>query len=118
LKRTCCRPKENKAFTAAYKERTGKDANVFAMQGYDTGRVIVEMLNAVEGDTSNVDNMIDALGGVSFNSPRGPFALDANSQNPRQHIYVREVQEVDGALHNVVITDLGEVTDPGDDSKG
>jgi branched-chain amino acid transport system substrate-binding protein len=109
---------ENKAFTAAYKERTGKDANVFAMQGYDTGRVIVEMLNAVEGDTSNVDNMIDALGGVSFNSPRGPFALDANSQNPRQHIYVREVQEVDGALHNVVITDLGEVTDPGDDSKG
>ncbi len=109
---------ENKAFTAAYKERTGKDANVFAVQGYDTGRVIVDMLNSVSGDTSDTNKMIDALGGVSFNSPRGPFSLDPNSQNPRQHIYVRDVQEVDGALHNVVVEDLGETVDPGDDSKG
>jgi branched-chain amino acid transport system substrate-binding protein len=109
---------ENKAFTAAYKERTDRDANVFAVQGYDTGRVIVEMLNAVEGDTSNVDNMIEALSGVSFNSPRGPFSLDANSQAPRQKIYLREVQEVDGTLHNVILADLGEIVDPGDDSKG
>jgi len=109
---------ENQKFTAAYKQKTGKDANVFAVQGYDTGRVIVDMLNAVQGDTSDVDKMIDALGGVSFASPRGPFALDANSQNPSQHIYVREVQNVEGVLHNVVIADLGEIADPGDDSKG
>ncbi|MFQ5578882.1 MAG: ABC transporter substrate-binding protein, partial [Anaerolineae bacterium] len=76
---------ENKKFTAAYKTRTGKDANVFAVQGYDTGRVIVEMLNSVQGDTGNVDKMIDSLSGVSFNSPRGPFSLDKNSQNPLQH---------------------------------
>lgn len=109
---------ENQKFTAAYKQKTGKDANVFAVQGYDTGRVIVDMLNAVQGDTSDVDKMIDALGGVSFASPRGPFALDTNSQNPRQHIYVREVQNVESVLHNVVIADLGEIADPGDDSKG
>lgn len=109
---------ENKAFTAAYKEKTGLDANVFALQGYDTGRVIVEMLNATDGATDDNDMMIDALGNISFNSPRGPFRLDTNSQNPVQHIYVREVQEVDGTLHNVVIEDLGEVTDPGDDSLG
>ena len=109
---------ENKAFTAAYKTKTGLDANVFALQGYDTARVIVEMLTATEGATDDNDQMIEALGNVSFDSPRGPFRLDANSQNPVQHIYVREVQEVDGALHNVVIEDLGEVTDPGDDSLG
>ncbi len=108
---------ENKKFTADYKERTGRDANVFALQGYDTGRVIVEMLNALEGDT-NVDKMIEALPGVSFDSPRGAFSLDANSQNPFQHAYVRQVQEVDGALHNVVLEDLGAFADPGDDSKG
>ena len=34
------------------------------------------------------------------------------------HIYAREVQTVDGAPHNVVLADLGEVVDPGDDSKG
>ncbi len=109
---------ENKAFTAAYKEKTGMDANVFAVQGYDTARVIVEMLNTTKGATDDTDKMIEALSGVSFDSPRGAFRLDANSQNPVQHIYVREVQEVDGALHNVVIEDLGEVTDPGDDSLG
>lgn len=109
---------ENQAFTAAYRERTGKDANVFAVQGYDTARVIVEMLNAVEGDTSDTQAMVDTLPGISFNSPRGPFALDGNSQAPRQNEYLREVQEVDGELHNIVIENFGEIVDPGDDSQG
>ena len=109
---------ENKSFTETYKERTGKDANVFSVQGYDTGRTIVEMLNAVQGDTSEVNNMIEALAGISFASPRGSFALDANSQAPRQSIYLREVRMVDGAPHNIILEDLGEVVDPGDDSLG
>ena len=65
------------------------------------------MLIAVQGDTSDVSRMIDYLAGISFDSPRGPFNLDSQSQNPSQHIYVRRVDEVDGALHNVVIEDLG-----------
>ncbi len=108
----------NRKFTSAYKEQTGKDANVFAVQGYDTGRVIAELLVAVQGDTDDVNRMVDSLPGISFDSPRGPFQLDIKSQNPTQHIYVREVQEVDGALHNVVIEDLGAFTDPGDNSLG
>ena len=87
------------------------------MQGFDTGRVIVEMLNRTEGNTE-VDKMIEALDGISFDSPRGPFKLDANAQAPEHKEYVREVQEVDGVLHNVVIEDLGLVKDPGDDSMG
>ncbi len=109
---------ENKAFTKAYKERTGKDANVFAMQGYDTGRVIVEAVNAVQGDTSNTDKFIEALEGVQFKSPRGEFKFDPETHNVINHIYVRQVKEVDGVLHNVVLEDLGEFPDPGDDSKG
>ena len=109
---------ENKAFTKAYKERTGKDANVFAMQGYDTGRVIVEALNALQGDTSNTDKVIEALAGVKFKSPRGEFKFDADTHNVINPIYVRQVQEVDGVLHDVVLENLGEFPDPGDDSKG
>jgi branched-chain amino acid transport system substrate-binding protein len=109
---------ENKAFAQAYTERTELEANVFAVQGYDTARVIVELINTLQGDLTNVDRMIEALPGISFNSPRGPFALDANSQAPRQKIYLREVQSVEGTLQNTVIADLGEIVDPGDDSKG
>jgi len=108
----------NKKFTADYKTRTGKDANVFAVQGYDTGRVIVEAINATQGNTSDKDKLIEAIGGVTFDGPRGAFKMDPNTHNVIQHIYIRDVQEVDGALHNVILKDAGEIADPGDDSKG
>lgn len=108
---------ENRTFMDAYRAKYNATPDVFAVQGYDTGRVIVEMLNNTQGDTA-ADRMIDALDGISFASPRGSFALDANTQAPRHHIYLREVQEIDGAPHNAVLADLGEVVDPGDDSKG
>jgi branched-chain amino acid transport system substrate-binding protein len=108
---------ENTKFKADYLARYDVIADVFAVQGYDTGRVIVEMLNATQGDTTTA-TMIEALDGLSFASPRGPFALDAATQAPRHHIYLREVQTIDGAPHNAVLADLGEVVDPGDDSKG
>lgn len=109
---------ENKAFLEAYQARSGRQADVYHVQGYDTGRVIVEMLNTVEGDTTNVDKLVEVLSGIGFNSPRGPFALDVHSQAPRQNMYLLEVQEVDGSLENVVLGSLGEIVDPGDDSKG
>ncbi len=109
---------ENNAFKEAYRTRTGTDANVFAVQGYDTARVVKDMLDAVDGDTSDVQAMINALGNVSFNSPRGPFRLDANSQAPEHNMYLREVQTVDGALHNAIVENLGSIVDPGDDSLG
>jgi branched-chain amino acid transport system substrate-binding protein len=109
---------ENNAFKAAFEERTDRPADVFAVQGYDTARVIAEMLNAVEGDASDTDAMIEALAGISFASPRGPFAIDTNSQAPRHNMYLREVQEVDGTLHNAILENMGEIVDPGDDSLG
>lgn len=109
---------ENNAFKEAYRNRTGNDANVFGVQGYDTARVVKDMLDLVEGDTSDVEAMIDALGNVSFNSPRGPFRLDANSQAPEHNMYLREVQTIDGALHNAIVENLGSIVDPGDDSLG
>jgi branched-chain amino acid transport system substrate-binding protein len=108
---------ENARFKAAYLERFGVIPDVFAVQGYDTGRVIVEALNATQGDTETA-GLIAALDGLSFESPRGPFALDATTQAPRHHMYLREVQSIDGAPHNAVLADLGEFVDPGDDSKG
>lgn len=110
---------ENNDFIARYEKEHSISPSSFAVQGYDAGHVIAEMLTRVEGDTSDLDKMIGALSGISFASPRGAFTLDEATQNPRQNWYLREViRTEDGALHNAALEDLGQIVDPGDDSMG
>lgn len=105
---------ENKKFTADYKAKFNSEANVFAVQGYDTARVIVEALNAVKGDTSNKENFLNAIRAVKFNSPRGPFAFDSKTQNVVQYIYYRQVKDTGSGLANVVLGKTDQpVSDPG-----
>lgn len=108
---------ENEQFKADFQAFAERDADVFAVQGFDTAKVIEEMLTRTEGDTA-VDKMIDSLDGISFASPRGPFTLDANSQAPEHNEYVRNVKSIDGVLHNVISENLGLTVDPGNDSLG
>lgn len=108
---------ENNAFKSAFEEKAGRSANVYAVQGYDTARVIHEMLDALGGDTSSVEQMAAFLPTVSFTSPRGPFSIDGNSQSPEHHIYIREARRFDDTYHNVVLEDVGRVVDPGDDTQ-
>jgi branched-chain amino acid transport system substrate-binding protein len=104
---------ENLAFTRAYRARWRRDATVYAMQGYDTARVIVESLNATGGDTTNRPRVIEAMAGVRFASPRGPFSFDPETHNVIQTVYMRQVREVGQAIHNVVFGTLGVFKDPG-----
>jgi len=104
---------ENRAFTRAYRDRFKRDASVFAMQGFDTARVIVEGLNRTNGDTSDKDRLSEALAGVKFASPRGAFEFDPNTHNVIQTVYVRQVRQVGKDIANVVFDNLGRITDPG-----
>ncbi len=104
---------ENLAFTRAYRARWQRDATVYAMQGYDTARVIVEALNATGGDTTNKSKLVEAVANVRFTSPRGPISFDPETHNVIQTVYVRQVREVGNAIHNVVFGTLGVFKDPG-----
>jgi branched-chain amino acid transport system substrate-binding protein len=104
---------ENKAFTQAYQQKFRGDANVYAVQGYDTGRVIVEALNRTQGDATNKDRLAEAIVGVKFTSPRGPFEFDPETRNVVQNIYAREVREVGGKMTNVVLQTFPLVKDRG-----
>lgn len=106
---------ENKKFSADYKAKFNAEANVFAMQGFDTARVIVEALNAVKGETSNKDNLLQAIRAVKFNSPRGPFIFDQTTQNVNHYEYFRQVKDTGGgALANVVLGKTDQpIVDPG-----
>lgn len=108
---------QNARFKEDFHAFADRDADVFAVQGYDTARVIEEMLTRTEGDTA-VDQLLAALDGIQFDSPRGPFRLDAHSQAPEHNMYARDVQSVDGVLRNVILENLGPIVDPGDDSQG
>jgi branched-chain amino acid transport system substrate-binding protein len=106
----------NRRFVSDYRKRFHAEPDVYAVMGYDTGRVIVEALQAVGGDVSDRQRLTAALRTIQFESPRGPFRLDPETHNPIQTIYVREVQEVEGRLSNRVIDQVGLVQDPGKSS--
>jgi branched-chain amino acid transport system substrate-binding protein len=102
---------ENRAFTQAYRQKFNKDADVYAMQGYDTAHVIVDTLNRLQGDLTNKDRVVETMTAVKFASPRGPFEFDPETRNPIQNIYAREVREVNGKLTNVVLETFPMVKD-------
>lgn len=95
----------NKKFIADYKKRfPNKEVDVFAVQGYDAARIIVEALNKVQGDTSDKQKFMDAIRGVTFDSPRGKFAFDPVTQNVVNQIYFRQVKETaTGKFENAII---------------
>ena len=105
----------NQRFVKDFRERyKGKMPDGFACQGYDTAEVIVRALKAVNGNTQDKDQLVEAIGRVEFDSPRGRFRFDPKTHNVVQpFIYMREVREVDGVLHNVPIDKVADVRDPG-----
>jgi branched-chain amino acid transport system substrate-binding protein len=80
----------NGIFRRNYKEMWGKEADVYAVQGYDAAEMIRVALEAVDGDTGEKNGMISAIEGATFDSPRGPFKL-SDAHNPVQNFYLRKV---------------------------
>jgi branched-chain amino acid transport system substrate-binding protein len=106
--------KENQDFTASFKKEFSKTADVFAVQGYDTARVIVDALNAVKGKTDDKAAFMRAVAAVSFKSPRGDFKFDSNSNNVVNTVYVRQlVNDSKLGFTNKVISSVPNVVDPG-----
>ncbi|MGB0682928.1 MAG: ABC transporter substrate-binding protein [Magnetovibrionaceae bacterium] len=101
----------DRAFRAAYKAKTGREANVFAVQGYDTGSLLIRALEAAEGDPSRMDDMIGALETAELvDSPRGSWKMSP-AHNPVQDFYLREVR---GGQHKVLGIAEKALADPGD----
>ena len=103
---------ENRAFVQAFRSRYGRIPNQFAYQGYITARVIAEAIAAIGGDVENTERLVQALRGVRFVGPAGPFRFDPETQNVVFTVYVRRVERLaDGSLGNVVIASYPDVSD-------
>lgn len=97
----------NAQFVADYEEKTGRKPTTYAAASYDAARVLdLAIAEAGGADSQAINEAIGGLGEIE--SPRGTWRFNDNG-TPIQKWYLREVQEVDGELANVVIEELGEL---------
>jgi branched-chain amino acid transport system substrate-binding protein len=99
---------ENKAFVDAFKKaNNGMRPNFMAVGGYDGMHLIYEGLKKTNG--AGGEALVSAMKGMSWTSPRGPVALDPQSRDFIQNIYVRRVERVGGQLYNVEFATIANV---------
>lgn len=82
---------KNTAFRAAYKALTTRDADVYAVQGYDAAQMLAIGLAGTKGDASAAKELSAAIRAAKIDSPRGAFTISA-SHNPVQTIWLREAK--------------------------
>jgi branched-chain amino acid transport system substrate-binding protein len=83
-------PRNNK-FRLDYAKTFKQQPDVYAVQGYDTGLLLVKGANAVKGDLSNKKALYAAMEGATIDSPRGQWTM-SKAHNPIQDIYLRKVE--------------------------
>jgi branched-chain amino acid transport system substrate-binding protein len=106
---------ENKSFVADFRKANGgMRPNLMAVQSYDGMRLIYEALKKTKG-SGDGETLVAAMKGASWISPRGPIAIDPDTREVIQNIYIRKVERVDGELYNVEFATIPNVKDP---SKG
>jgi branched-chain amino acid transport system substrate-binding protein len=102
----------NKEYVEGYMAaNNGRAPDLFSIGGYDGMHVIFEALKKTNGDTDGTA-LVEAAKGMAWDSPRGPVMIDPETRDIVQTVYIREVQEVDGKLQNVIIHEIPEVKDP------
>jgi len=83
---------KNKAFRDAFKSKTQRDADVYAVQGYDSAQLLAIGLDAVKGDLDAEADLYKAMRAARIDSPRGPISISP-SQEVVHNIYLRRVEK-------------------------
>ena len=97
----------NKAFRLAYAKAYKAQPDVYAVQGYDTGLLLVQGANAVKGDLSNKAALYTAMENARIDSPRGAWTM-SKSHNPVQDIYTRRVENKENKVIGVAAKALAD----------
>lgn len=102
----------NQKFVEAFKQANGgKRPNYMAVAGYDGMRILYTALQGTKGQAG--DALLNAMKGQTFESPRGPVLIDAQTRDIVQDVYIRRVERRGGELYNVEFDVLKSVKDPG-----
>jgi branched-chain amino acid transport system substrate-binding protein len=74
---------------------------------------IFDLIKATNGKFTGDQAMAFFKNWKNPDSPRGPIAIDPETRDIVQTIYVRRVEKVDGQLRNVEFENVGVLKDPG-----
>jgi branched-chain amino acid transport system substrate-binding protein len=73
--------------------------------------LIYETLKKTGGKTDG-DTLIAAMKGTKWKSPRGMMAIDPETRDIIQDIYISKVEKVNGELWNIEFDKFADVKDP------
>lgn len=107
---------ENKAFVKAMLAKYGDKMvsglpSFMDVEAWDGMTMLFHMLKATNGQPDG-DEMMAAIKGYAWNSPRGPVKVDPDTRELIQNDYVTKVEKVNGQLTNVVLKTYPDINDP------
>lgn len=97
----------NGQFRLNYAKTFRMQPDVYAVQGYDTGLLLIQGANAVKGDLSSKSALYKALEGAVIDSPRGKWTMSP-SHNPVQDMYLRVVENKENKVIGVAAKALAD----------
>ena len=104
---------ENKAYVDAFmKANNGMRPNFHSVGGYDGMHLIYEAVKKA-GPSATGEQLVEAMKGMKWTSPRGPLSIDPATRQPIQTVYLREVKMVNGKPWNIEFDKVENVKDPG-----
>ncbi len=101
----------NKDYVAAFEKANNMRPNFISLGGYDGMHLIYEALKKTAGKTDG-EALVNAMKGMSWESPRGPISIDPDTREIVQNIYVGKVEKVNGQLYTVQFQTFPAVKDP------
>ena len=97
----------NKKFRLDYAKEFKAQPDVYAVQGYDTGLLLIQGANAVKGDLNNKVALYKAMEGATIDSPRGKWTM-SKSHNPIQDEYLRVVENKENKVIGIAAKALAD----------
>ena len=97
----------NKQFRLDFAKSFKLQPDVYAMQGYDAGQLLLQGLAAVKGDIANKQALYKALETQTIDSPRGKWSM-SKAHNPVQDIYLRRVEKGDNKVVGIAAKALSD----------
>jgi len=101
----------NKNVVKAYNDAYGRNPDFFSMGAWDGMHLIYDVLKKTNGN-ADPEALVNAAKGAKWESPRGPIAIDPETRDIIQTVYIRRVEKAGGKLVNVEFDKVENVKDP------